>query len=263
MNINMDDKVIIERRGGVSYITLNRPEVRNAIDWETREQLIEALVEADAEEGSGVIVLSGAGKGFCAGGDANALGKNNEFGTRGRVQTRGKVLVETIARLEKPLIARINGDAVGLGATLALLADITIMVEDARIGDPHVKIGLVAGDGSVAVWPELVGLNVAKRYLLTGELLNGSEAGGIGLVTHSVDESELDAKVESYVQRFNSLPPYALRATKVALNKRLEREVVHSIDLSLAYEHLSMAKEDHAEAVQAFQEKRVGRFSGR
>lgn len=258
-----DDLVTIHHDAGASVITINRPDRLNAIDPPTREALIGALHEADLAPETQSIVLTGAGRAFCAGGDVNALGDNNQFGTAGRVQTRGKVLMETLVRLEKPLITRVNGAAVGLGATIALMGDIIIMSEDAKIGDRHVNVGLVAGDGSVAIWPQLIGLHKTKELLLTGRLVDGREALAMGLCSHAVPAAELDRAVAGFVDQFAQLPPYSLRATKVSLNKDLELAISRLVDLSLAYEHLSMAKEDHAEAIAAFQEKRPGRFTGR
>src|SRR5690606_24157161 len=140
----------------------------------------------------------------------------------------------------KPLVCRMNGHAVGLGATLALLCDVVFAAENARIGDPHVAIGLVAGDGGAAIWPQLVGYPRAKEYLLTGELLSARQACDIGLVNHCLPLEELDGAVGAFCERVLRNSPNAVRWTKVLLNMELKR-VVHAVmDAGIAYESISV-----------------------
>ena len=162
-----------------------------------------------------------------------------------------------------PVIARINGDCIGLGATLALLCDISIAVEDAKLGDPHVKMGYVAGDGGAIIWPQLVGFARAKEYLLTGDLLTAKEAERIGLINHAVPRAELDAKVNTLADKLANGATKAIKWTKTSINIPL-RQLAHSmLDASLAYEALTNIGADHQEAVTAFQEKRKPEFTGR
>ena len=174
-----------------------------------------------------------------------------------------KKMIFGLLDLEKPVIARINGDCIGLGATLALLCDILIAVDDARLGDPHVRMGYVAGDGGAVIWPQLVGYARAKEYLLTGDLLNAKEAERIGLINHAVPRQDLDAKVNALAEKLANGATKAIKWTKTCINIPL-RQLAHSImDASLAYEALTNIGADHQEAVTAFQEKRKPKFTGR
>ncbi|MGC4244609.1 MAG: enoyl-CoA hydratase-related protein, partial [Herbaspirillum sp.] len=165
--------------------------------------------------------------------------------------------------LEKPLICKLNGHATGLGASLALLSDVIIASDEARIGDPHVSVGLVAGDGGALIWPQLVGYAKAKRYLLTGELLSAKEAERIGLLTEVVPLAQLDAAVDALASQLASGATKAIRWSKITANLPL-RQLFHSyFDAGVAYESMSNLTQDHAEAVRAFREKRKPVFSGR
>lgn len=256
-------KIIYDVSEGVATITFNRPELMNAVDVETHLALQEALKSADFDDDVAVIVLTGAGKAFCAGGDISGMKGESSFGDGSRVHSVGRHLIELLVQIEKPLIAKVNGAAVGLGATIALYCDIVYMSSTARIGDRHVNVGLVAGDGGAAIWPLLIGPAKAKELLMTGRLLSGSEAARIGLVSDCVEPDELDERVEELASHLASLPPYAVRATKLSVNKLVHDSMLKAFDLSLAYEHLSMKSDDHQEAVSAFLEKRRGVYTGR
>ena len=164
--------------------------------------------------------------------------------------------------LEKPIIARIPGPCIGLGASLALLCDIVYASENARIGDPHVKVGLVAGDGGVVAWPHLVGHARAKEYLMTGDLLTAAEAERIGLINHVVPEDELDTRVYAMAERLAGGATRAIRWTKTSINIGLKRYAHSVMDTCLGYEMLTFASNDHREAVDAFVNKRRPEFKG-
>lgn len=255
--------VLIEAREGVSWVTLNRPRSLNAIDLDTHLLLNTRLQQADADPDTRVIVLTGAGRAFCAGGDVKGMQGKNSFGTSSvHVHSPGRHLIDTMARLEKPLIAMVNGVAVGLGATIALMSDVVIMSEDAKIGDRHVNVGLVAGDGGAVIWPLLVGLARAKEMLMTGRMLTGPEAASMGLVSRAVPQERLEAEVSELARELSVLPPYAVRATKASVNRILSVVQGVALDVSLAYEHLSMKTTDHQEAISAWREGRQGVYSG-
>jgi enoyl-CoA hydratase len=154
--------------------------------------------------------------------------------------------------IEKPIVAAVNGPAVGLGATVALLCDVVVMAKEAKIGDRHVNVGLVAGDGGAAIWPLLVGVNRAKELLMTGHLLTGDEASQIGLVNRVVPLVDLDKTVSEIAEELAELPPYAVRGTKVSVNRILRAQVEKVLDVSLALEELSMLSEEHKRACMAF-----------
>lgn len=258
-----ESTVLLTTEGMVSVVTLNRPDRLNAIDPPTHDLLKERLVEADLNPNTRVIVLTGAGRAFCAGGDVKGMEGKSSFGRADRVLTVGRDLIDAIIRLEKPVISMVNGVAVGLGATIALMTDIVYMSDQARIGDRHVNVGLVAGDGGAAIWPLLVGPSRAKEFLMTGRLIDADDAAAMGLVSRAVPADELRAQVFRLAEELAALPPYAVRATKASINKSLQLTAAQVLDLSLAYEHLSMKTEDHQEAVRAFTEKRPGQYTGR
>src|ERR1700736_695604 len=172
-------------------------------------------------------------------------------------------IVSRMLECDKPIIARVNGHAVGLGATVALLCDIIIAADHAKIGDPHVNAGLVAGDGGALIWPQLIGFARAKEYLLTGDLMTAAEAERIGLINHVVSADQLDEKVYGLARRLAGGAMRSIRWTKQAVNISL-RQLAHSMmDLSLSLETQSNLSKDHREAVWAFTQKRRPSFAGR
>jgi enoyl-CoA hydratase len=160
------------------------------------------------------------------------------------------------------MIAKLNGPAVGLGATIALLCDVIFAAPTAKIGDPHVKVGFAAGDGGAVIWPHLIGHARAKEYLMTGRLLTAEEAEKIGLINHVVPAAELDRAVDEFAQELLRGPMRAIQWTKLSVNIGL-KQLAHAIlDASVAYEALSNVTADHQEAVRAMREKRTPQFTG-
>ncbi len=249
--------IAFSRADRILTITLNRPDALNAADPVLQEELARVFAEAAEDEQSDVIVLTGAGKAFSAGGDLKWM-LERRFDARAFVaeSRAARATVFSILDCAKPVIARINGDAIGLGATLALMCDITIANETARIGDPHVRVGLVAGDGGAVIWPQLVGFARAKAHLLLGDPLTGVEAASIGLITLAVPAAELDATVERWARRLADGAQQAIRYTKTAINLQLKQVMATVFDAGIAYEGLTMASADHKEAVSAMLEKR-------
>ncbi len=260
------------RRGRVLTVTLDRPDQRNAVNAAMHDDLSRVFGDVMRDDATEVVVLTGAGRAFCAGGDMPWLMGQIEDPAKFRVtQREAKQIIFAMLDCEKPIIARVNGHAIGLGATLALFCDIIIAAEEARIGDPHVGVGLVAGDGGAIIWPQLIGYARAKEYLMTGDLMTATEAARIGLINHAariglinhaVPAAELDAKVYDLAERLAGGATMAIRWTKTAANIGL-KQLAHSIlDASLAYEALTNQSADHREAVTAFIEKRKPKFSG-
>ena len=185
--------ILAERRGRILTLTLNRPAQLNAANAELHTELSRIFVDARHDDEADIVVLTGAGRAFCAGGDIAWMQKAiDEPHTFEETAREAKEIVFGQLDLDKPLICRLNGHATGLGASLALLSDIAIAAEPAKIGDPHVSVGLVAGDGGALIWPQLIGYAKAKRYLFTGDLLTAAEAERIGLISEVVPEAELD-----------------------------------------------------------------------
>lgn len=252
------------RDARILTLMLNRPEQRNAVNARLHHELSRVFTDVQRDPDSDIVVLTGNGSAFCAGGDIDwmqlSVDEPEEFE---RTAREAKDIVYSQLDLEKPLICKLNGHATGLGASLALLCDIVIASEEARIGDPHVSVGLVAGDGGALIWPQLVGYAKARKYLLTGELMSATEAERIGLITDVVPRAELDAAVDAMAQRLVAGATKAIRWSKVTTNLPL-RQLFHSyFDTGVAYECLSNLTADHAEAVKAFRERRKPVFTGR
>jgi enoyl-CoA hydratase len=251
------NQLIVTRAGRLLAITLNRPELLNAVNLEMLQELADVFIYAASDPHSDVVVLTGAGRAFSAGGDLEHIAGNAARPEQFEYEARlAKQIVYSMLDLEKPLICRLNGHAVGLGATLALMCDVIFAADTAKIGDPHVALGLVAGDGGAAIWPQRIGFGRAKEYLLTGDLLTAVKAQEIGLINHCVPVTELDTAVTAFCERMLKGATKAIRWTKVLINLELKR-IVHSLlDTGLAYEGLSAHSSDHREGVRALQEKR-------
>ncbi|MDD9947286.1 MAG: enoyl-CoA hydratase/isomerase family protein [Myxococcales bacterium] len=249
--------VALTRAGRLLTITLSRPDTLNAVNQQMHQDLVEAFSFAAADTGSDVLVLTGAGRAFSAGGDLAHLADNARYPERFDEDVqRAKRIVFAVLELEKPLVCRMNGHAVGLGATLALLCDVVFAADGAKIGDPHVAVGLVAGDGGAFLWPQRVGFARAKEYLMTGDLLPAQTAAEIGLVNHCVPAAELDRAVDAFCQRLLAGSTNAIRWTKVLVNLELKR-IAHAVmDAGIAYEAVTVRSDDHREAVEALQQGR-------
>ncbi|MGH9206539.1 MAG: enoyl-CoA hydratase/isomerase family protein, partial [Acidimicrobiales bacterium] len=175
-----------ERRGRILTLTLDNPPM-NTVQMELHTELSRIFLDVQVDHLSDVIVLTGGGEVFSAGGDIlNMQRRIDEPELFNRKNVEMKRIVFGLIELEKPIICRINGDCMGLGATLALLCDIILAADTARIGDPHVRMGYVAGDGGAVIWPQLIGFARAKEYLLLGDTLTAPEAERIGLINHAV-----------------------------------------------------------------------------
>ena len=256
--------IALARCGRLLTITLNQPDTLNAINLALHEELAEVFTFAAMDHHSDVVVLTGAGKAFSAGGNLDHISNNAAnpelFDNEVRLAKR---IIFSILDLDKPLVCRMNGHAVGLGATIALFCDVVFAAEHAKIGDPHVALGLVAGDGGAVIWPLLIGLARAKEYLLTGELLTASQAEEIGLVNHCLPAEELDAAVDDFCQRLLSGATNAIRWTKVLLNLELKRATTAVMDAGIAYEAVAVRSADHREGVAALKERRAPVFGRR
>lgn len=257
-------RLLLTRAGRLLTVTLNRPAELNAFDATMHAELIDALGFAAVDPDSDVVLLTGAGRAFSAGGDLDQmLGIAQQPELFDREALNAKRLVFALLDIEKPVIAKVNGHAVGLGATLALLCDVIFASHSAKIGDPHVAVGLVAGDGGAVIWPQLVGFARAKEYLLTGDLLTASKAEALGLVNHALPPAELDGAVSAFCERLLHGATDAIRWTKVAVNLELKR-IAHAImDAGISLEARSVRTADHLEAVNAFREKRTPQFGKR
>lgn len=257
-------RIQVEVVDRVATVTLNNPTKLNAVDAPLHTELSTIFVDLQRDPSVDVVILTGSGRAFSAGGDIawmqDAIDDPDSFE---RTVLEAKQIIFTLLDLEKVIIAKVNGPAVGLGATLALFCDVIFAAETAVVGDPHVAVGLVAGDGGAVIWPQLIGYARAKEFLLTGDLIPASRAADIGLINHAVPPEALDARVDDFAARLRGGATKAIRWSKVSVNIGL-KQLAHSImDTSLAYEALTNRTADHAEAVAAFRERRSPKFQGR
>ena len=257
----------------IARLLLNRPERLNAINDATPREIRAAVEWANAEPGIHVIVVEGAGKGFCGGYDLSQFGEGEIDHPCQQERAPWDPMVDyafmkrntedfmTLWKSAKPTIAKVHGAAVAGGSDIALSCDLLVMAEDARIGDTHVsRVGLVAGDGGTVIWPLLVGINKAKEFLMRGTLLKGREAERIGLVNHCVPKGEVMAKARAIAQELADGPTWAIRWTKLSINQIIKDRVNHLLEASMALEQVTFELADHKEATAAFKEKRKPRF---
>jgi enoyl-CoA hydratase len=258
------ERLRFDYRGRILTITMHRPEVKNAADVRMHRELSTVFHDVARDPGCDVVVLTGAGDAFSSGGDIAAMREKLADRTKwvDTVQ-EARGIFYGMLDLEKPLIARVNGAATGLGATLAVYADIAVAAESAVIGDPHVKVGLVAGDGGALMWPLLVGFQKAKELLFLGDSVPAREAERIGLVSYCVPDAELDAKVYALAERLARGAKLAIGWTKRSVNHTIRMLAQGTMENGFLLETLSHLTRDHEEALDAFLAKRKPAFQGR
>jgi enoyl-CoA hydratase len=255
--------LLLERRaGGVTLITINRPEALNATNARLHFELGEIWPDIDRDPDTRVAVITGAGeRAFSAGGDLDELvaGKMHDFQQIAALTREVRDLVVNIVDCETPIVSAINGVAVGAGLVVALLADISVIGENVRVSDGHLRLGVGAGDHAALIWPLLCGMAKAKYYLMTADFIDGREAERIGLVSRCVPDGEVLTSALQIAERLAGGPQYPLRWTKHTLNHWL-RQALPIFDSSLAYEMLAFMGPDVAEGERAIREKRAPRF---
>jgi enoyl-CoA hydratase len=256
--MNSEQPVLtVEVRGRVRVVRLNRPDALNAANAELHRRLSQVWRELEDDPECYAVVITGNGRTFSAGGDMGLLhDMNQDDQIRTAILQEGRQIVEDLVRFPLPLIAAVNGPAVGLGCSLIGFSDIVIMEQSAYLADPHVSVGLVAGDGGVLTWPALMSLVRAKEYLFTGDRIPASAALQLGLANRVVpDGTSLDEAL-SLADRLASQPAQALRDTKRAVNKTLERAMTDALDFAIAAESISSASREHGDIVDRFLRKR-------
>lgn len=256
-----ENSVLIERNGRVGLITINRPQVRNALNFETWEYLTAAFAKLEADPEIRVIVVTGAGdKAFVAGADLNALKE------RSAVATFYGELPAALAKVEKskkPLIAAINGFALGGGLELALACDIRIASDNAKFGQTEINVGIIPGYGGTQRLPRLVGLSLAKEMIFTGKIIGSAEAEKIGLVSRVVPAAELMNTVMALANDIAEKSPLIIQIAKQAINYGVDSNLQTALQLELLSQSLVFATDDHSEGIAAFLEKRPPVFTGK
>lgn len=254
----------IEVENKIATVTMNCPEKKNAIGPVMHTEFTHIFRDLDEDPDVHVIVLTGAGQAFSSGGDIDWMQAMIDVPEDFEIPSReGKLIVYAMLDCEKPIIARVNGHATGLGATIALLCDVIFASENAKIGDTHVKVGFVAGDGGAVIWPQLIGYARAKEYLMTGDLMSATEAERIGLINRVLPHEELDKHTYDFATRLAAGAMKSINWTKMTVNIGLKQLAHSMMDASIAFEARSNVTEDHAEAVAAFREGRKPKFTGR
>ena len=253
----------------VSVVTINRPDIRNAIsDAEVLEPLLEILDAVDVDEGSRALVLTGAGTSFCSGGNIKTIQSDlaADIGVAGtqRFYRNGiQRLAERFEMMRTPSVAAVNGPALGLGCDLACMCDVRIGSPESSFAMTFVKLGLIPGDGGVALLPRIVGFARATEMILTGAAINAEQALACGLVSRIVPAGDLLAEAISIANKIAENPPHATSLARRLLRRESGRTLTDTLELSAAFQAIAHSTDDHREAISALRERRSPTYSGR
>ena len=244
-------EVKVTARGPLRLVTLNRPDDLNGANRAMHQGLAQLWDHIDADADARVVILTGSGQAFSAGGDFGYMQENlDDEEMRAQTMAEGRAIIEGMVRCRLPVIAAVNGPAVGLGCSLAVLSDIVLMAEGSFLADPHLRMGLVPGDGGMA-WPMLTSLSRAKEHLFLGSRIPAAEAVTMGLASRVVAPDMLIYEAVELASRLLQVPAAALQATKRALNVYWEQQLDHAFAAGLSGELDSMNSEEHRLAVAA------------
>jgi len=257
------ENILFEKKNAIAYVTVNRPKVLNALNLATMEELRAAFHEIKNDLGVRVVVLTGSGeKAFIAGADIGELAKNDAI-TAKEYTHRGQSVLNLIENLGKPVIACINGFALGGGCEIAMACTMRLASENAKLGQPEVKLGIIPGYGGTQRLPRLVGKGLALQLLLTGEMISAQEAHRIGLVNEVAAPSDLIPRAEAIAQKIISNGPLAVQYTIEAVNKGMETTLAEGLYMEAVLFGMASATEDKKEGTSAFLEKRAPQFKGK
>ena len=256
----------------IARITLNRPDRLNALNDLMQVEIADAVAQADADAGVRVVIITGAGRAFCAGGDLNQLGGADSDGAGAgwtsanadevrRSFRSAQQMILGVQRCEKPVIAMVNGVATGAGLDLACACDIRIGTPRARFMSAYVRIGLFPGFGGTWLYPRTLGsLGRAAEMLFTGDFLEADEAYRLGFLNRLVAEDELESTTLAMAERIAAGPPIAIRLSKLMLYRGLEFDLETAMKMAAAGESITLTSQDHIEGVRAFREKRPAEY---
>jgi enoyl-CoA hydratase len=248
-------EILVTADGHVRVVTLNRPDNLNGANRPMHQALARVWRCLGDDADARAVVLTGNGQAFSAGGDFDYMQENiDDEKMREATMEEGRAIIKGMVRCRLPVIAAVNGPAVGLGCSLAMLSDIVLMSEGSFLADPHLRMGLVPGDGGM-VWPALTGLSRAKEYLFLGTRIPAAEAVTMGLASRVVAPEQLMGEALSLAQRLTKVPAAALQATKRALNAYLDCQLDNAFDIALWGELASMHSAEHRDAVAAARAK--------
>ena len=257
------ENIAVEKRNSIAYITVNRPKVLNALNMATMEELRAAFHDIKHDENMRVVIFTGAGeKAFIAGADISELAKNDAV-TGKEYTHRGQNVLNLIENLGKPVIACINGFALGGGCEIAMACTIRLASENAKLGQPEVKLGIIPGYGGTQGLPRLVGKGIAMQMVLAGEMLTAQEAHRIGLVNEVVPAAELIPRAEAIAAKIIANAPLAVQYAMEAVNKGMEMNLAEGLYLEATLFGVCCATEDKTEGTTAFLQKRQAQFKGK
>jgi len=251
----------IKRSDRILTITINRPDDMNAVNEQLHSEFATIFLDAEYDDEIDIIILTGAGKSFCAGGDLKwLLGVHGDPVKTAYHINHDRKIQNAMLDMEKPIIAKVNGPAIGLGCSLALFCDFIYATPRSKFADPHVSVGLVAGDGGCVIWPQLIGYARAKKYLLTGEHILANDALSMGLITEVIEENQIDKEVDKLAKNLRDGAKYSIRWTKTSINAGLKIMANSIIDRAAAFENVTQLMEDHKIALKAFANKKQPKF---
>lgn len=256
--------ISFETDGDVLRVVIDRAaDDLNRVDGELHDDLAALFARLKRERSARAVLLTSRGRAFSAGGDFDWFGTLQEPGALEAIRLDGKQIIDDLLDVHLPIVCALGGAAVGLGASIALLCDAVVMGESATIADPHVKVGIVAGDGGTVAWPLALGPMLAKRYLLTGDPVAAGDALRMGLITEVVPDAEVDERALAFAHRLAAGAPLAVQYTKLAVNKLVKTALNDAFDVATALELVTFRSDDHQEALAAIRERRQPRFEGR
>jgi enoyl-CoA hydratase/carnithine racemase len=257
------ENILFEKKGSIAYVTINRPKVLNALNMATMEELRTAFTAIKNDREIRVALMSGSGeKAFIAGADIGELAKNDAVSAK-EYTHRGQSVLDLIENLGKPVIACINGFALGGGCEIAMACTMRLASENAKFGQPEVKLGIIPGYGGTQRLPRLVGKGIAMQLVLAGEMISAQEAHRIGLVNEVVPAPELIARAEAIAQKIVANAPLAVQYAMEAVNKGMEMTLAEGLYLEAVLFAVACASEDKTEGTTAFLEKRPAQFKGK
>jgi len=255
--------ILFEKKSTIAYVTVNRPMVLNALNMATMDELRAAFHDIKNDSGVRVVILTGAGeKAFIAGADIGELAQNNAVVAK-EYALRGQSVLNLIENLGKPVIACINGFALGGGCEMAMACTMRLASDNAKIGQPEVKLGIIPGYGGTQRLPRLVGKGIAMQLLLTGEMITAQEAHRIGLVNEVTAPADLITRAEAIAQQIIANGPLAVQYTMEAVNKGMETPLAEGLYIEAALFGVAAATADMKEGTAAFLEKRAAQFKGK
>lgn len=251
----MLEKIILEKKDGIGVIRLNRPEVMNAVDEEVEEELAKAIHNIRVDENIKVLIITGTGRAFCSGGDVRTMNVRSPDQSINRLRKMHRILLDLI-NLEKPVIAAVNGLALGVGCNLALASDIIIASESAKFAQSFIKLGLVPDGGGMYFLPRLVGLPRSKELMFIGEMIDAKEAEKIGMVNRVVPNDSLEIAVKELARKIAMGPSKAIGLIKTILNQSHYMDLDKLFELEVQAQTICANTDDHKQKVREFVERK-------